>query len=236
MRILYIFPHPYDESFGPALAISRQRREGHDVHLLTLTRGEATSQRDRMGLTKEEMGRVRVGEMECVRGVLGLAGLTVLTFPDAQLAHLDPRDLENAVARHIRRVRPHVVVTYAVHGISRFPDHLVTHAVVKRVFCEMRDEEPGLAPRRLALFTLSEQEEADEGPFPLATSPAEDIDVAETVSEEDLQTAREALNCHQSYQDVIETAAPLERTGTTVYFELFQESHVPRLTSIVSGL
>lgn len=236
MRILYVFPHPDDESFGPALAISRQRREGHDIHLLTLTRGEATSQRDRMGLTQEEMGRVRAGEMECVRGVLGLAGLTILNFPDAQLAHLDPRDLEDAVTRHIRGVRPDVVVTYAVHGVSGFPDHLVTHAVVKRVFCELRDEEPGLAPRRLALFTLAEAEEADDGPFGLSTSPAEDIDVAETVSEEDVRTARAALECHRSYQDVIERAAPLERTGTTLYFELFRESHHPPLPSIVSGL
>ncbi len=36
MRILYIFPHPDDESFGPARAMAAQRRQGHDVYLLTL--------------------------------------------------------------------------------------------------------------------------------------------------------------------------------------------------------
>lgn len=33
MRILYIFPHPDDESFGPARAMAAQRRQGHDVYL-----------------------------------------------------------------------------------------------------------------------------------------------------------------------------------------------------------
>jgi LmbE family N-acetylglucosaminyl deacetylase len=35
MDILYVYPHPDDESFGPALAIARQVREGHRVFLLT---------------------------------------------------------------------------------------------------------------------------------------------------------------------------------------------------------
>ena len=40
MRILYVFPHPDDESFGPARAMATQRRQGHEVYLLTLTGGK----------------------------------------------------------------------------------------------------------------------------------------------------------------------------------------------------
>jgi len=53
MRILYIFPHPDDESFGPARAMAAQRRQAHDVYLLTLTRGEATKVRHKFGWTLE---------------------------------------------------------------------------------------------------------------------------------------------------------------------------------------
>ncbi|TVP77504.1 MAG: PIG-L family deacetylase [Gemmatimonadales bacterium] len=235
MKILYIFPHPDDESFGPALAIARQVREGDDVHLLTLTRGEATKQRHRLGLSLGEMGEVRYREMLEVEKTLGLAGMTVLDFPDSGLAELDPRPLEEAVAREIRVVRPHVVVTYAVHGVSGFRDHLVTHAVVKRVFCQMRDEEPEVAPRRLALFTLAESDHAD-GFTTLATSDPEKIDVAIRVSEADVQVAEAALDCYVTYQEVIEKADPLGRTGRTVYFELFGESHSPPLESLAAGL
>jgi LmbE family N-acetylglucosaminyl deacetylase len=49
MKVLYVFAHPDDESFGPARAMFKQRREGHEVHLLTLTRGGATKQRHKYG-------------------------------------------------------------------------------------------------------------------------------------------------------------------------------------------
>jgi LmbE family N-acetylglucosaminyl deacetylase len=39
MKIMYIFPHPDDESFGPAGAINKQIEEGNEVILLTLTKG-----------------------------------------------------------------------------------------------------------------------------------------------------------------------------------------------------
>ena len=58
MRILYIFPHPDDESFGPARAMAAQRRQGHGVYLLTLTRGEATKVRHTFGWTLDQMGDV----------------------------------------------------------------------------------------------------------------------------------------------------------------------------------
>ncbi|HEX7343805.1 MAG TPA: PIG-L family deacetylase, partial [bacterium] len=54
MRILYIYPHPDDESFGPARVISKQKRQGHEVYLLTLTRGGATKQRFKFNYTVEQ--------------------------------------------------------------------------------------------------------------------------------------------------------------------------------------
>lgn len=235
MRILYVFPHPDDESFGPALAISRQRREGDEVFLLTLTRGGATSQRHRLGLSIEEMGRVRLGEMKAVEQVLDLTGMRVLDFPDSGLAEMDPPELEQAVVDHVREVRPEVLVTYAVHGISGFPDHLVSHAVVKRAFCELRDRDPETAPRRLAFFTLADSER-DDGKFDLRTSSADAIDVAVQVEDPDVERAGRALACYETYQEVIREADPLHRIGTVVYFELFQESHDPPLPSLTSEL
>ena len=157
MKILYIFPHPDDESFGPAKVIARQVREGHQVYLLTLCRGEATRMRHRLGYTKEQMGQVRFREMMEVQKVLGLAGLRVLDFPDSGFKELDPRPLEAAIREEIERIEPQVVVTYAVHGISGFHDHLVGHAAVKRAFIELREGGADYL-RRLALFTVDEEE------------------------------------------------------------------------------
>ncbi|WP_307343357.1 PIG-L deacetylase family protein [Caldalkalibacillus uzonensis] len=99
-----------------------------------------------------------------------------IDFPDGQLKELDPRLLEQAVAAHIRSINPHIVVTYPVHGISGFHDHLVTHAV-KRVFLELR-EQGTVQLKRLALYTLPDSGEpvfAEKG-FRLKQSDPSDID------------------------------------------------------------
>lgn len=232
--ILYVFPHPDDECFGPAPALARQRREGHDVHLLTLTRGEATSERAKFGLSLDEMGAQREREMQDVARTLDLTGLTVLGLPDGGLRDLDPLDLEATVRAHVERVRPDVLVTYAVHGISGHPDHLVGHAVVKRVYCALRREGSPF-PRRLALFTLRAR--AD-GPRPahLKGSPDGAIGAAVSFTDADLARGRAALDCYVTYRDVIVEHQPLDHIGDRVCFELFGERHDPPLDDLFAGL
>lgn len=234
MKILYVFPHPDDESFGPAPVIAKQQREGHAVHLLTLTRGEATKQRHKFDYSKEEMGAVRYEEMQGVAKTLDLADLTVLDFPDGGLDDLDPLELEAAVTARLRAVEPDVVVTYAVHGISGHPDHLVTHAVVKRTFCALRADGADHL-QRLAFFTLPE-DGASERPAHLQGSPEAAIDVVETFDADDLARARAALDCYVTYREVIEEHQPLRVVSDGVCFELFQEAHDPPLGGLVDAL
>ena len=232
--VLYVFPHPDDESFGPAPLIARQRREGHAVHLLTLTRGEATTQREKYGYTKEEMGAAREAEMQRVAEVLDLSSLAVLDFPDGGLAELDPRVLEEAVAARLRDVRPQVVVTYAVHGISGHRDHLAGHAAVKRVFCTLRDEGAAFL-KRLAFFTLPEAD-APRRPAHLRSSPEKYIDCVVQAEAQDVEKARAALAAYETYQDVVEAHEPLRQVEGGVCFELFQEAPRPPLDDLFAGL
>jgi LmbE family N-acetylglucosaminyl deacetylase len=236
--ILYVFPHPDDESFGPAPVLARQQREGHDVHLLTLTRGEATTQRERLGFSKEEMGRTRRQEMDEMANVLGLASLTVLDFEDGALAETDPRVLGGVVAAHVRERRPAVLATYAVHGISGHRDHLACHAVVKRAFCQLRSD--GMdALRRLALFTLSSEEEGSgDRPSHLSHSPAGRIDCRVPFDFEgaDHDRAEEALAAYETYRPVVEEHRPLDQVAGGVCFELFQEAFDPPLEDLFDQL
>lgn len=234
MRVLYIFPHPDDESFGPAPAIASQVRLGHEVFLLTYTRGGATRVRHKYGYSVDRMGDVRYAEMLDVAKTLNLTGMQVMDLPDSGLKEMDPIELEHITEGHVRAVNPDVLVTYAVHGISGFHDHLVTHAVVKRVFCKLR-KEWDQAPRRLALFTLTETT-MEEGKFKLHTSSVDEIDCAIPVQAEDIGKAADALDCYRTYQEVIRDAKVLERTGDTIYFEFFQENYNPHVTSLFHEL
>lgn len=232
-RILYIFPHPDDESFGPAPGIVAQKRQGHEVHLLTLTRGGATKQRHAYGYSVEEMGEVRFREMQCVRDVLDLDDMTVLDLPDGGLGEMDPREIETDIRRTIEHANPDIVVTYAGHGISGHSDHLVTHEVVKRVFCEMRESERGL--RRLAFFTLRAEGRPGR-PAHLKGSPDDRIDAFEPVSADDLRIAARALQCYETYQKVVEEHQPLREVEKGVVFELFQERYHPELKGLCTDL
>ncbi len=234
MRILYVFPHPDDESFGPAPAMSKQRRDGHEVHLLTLTRGGATKVRHELGLTVEEMGAVRAGEMKSMARELDLSSLTVLDLPDSGLKEMDPRVIETAIIEQLEQLRPGLLVSYPAHGISGFEDHLVTHAVVKRVFCELR-EKPDPCVRRLAFTTLHEVPDSDR-PVHLRASRPEDIDCAMPVIDEDREAQRRALDCYRTYRQVIERIDPAALSGEHQYFEIFQEEHNPPLVDLCAGI
>ena len=231
IKILYIFPHPDDESFGPAPAIARQIRRGHEVHLLTLTKGEATKERIRLGISEPEMGDIRFREMQCVEKVLGLTSMTVLDLPDNQLKTLDPRVIEATIEREIKRLRPDVLVTYPVHGISGFHDHLVCHAVVKRLFLRMRDEGATYL-KRLAFFSVLEPETPHLGIHRLSYIRSEDIGCRFSVTPEDIVKFHKALDCYETYQQVIENSRVREVISSEAVFEIFME----RFNTPINGL
>jgi LmbE family N-acetylglucosaminyl deacetylase len=234
MRILYIFPHPDDESFGPANAMHKQMREGHEVFLLTLTKGGSTKKRFDFGYTVEEMGDVRYKEMRKVEKVLKLKGMTVLNLPDSGLKHLDPRIIEDIIKDEILRLRPDVVVTYAVHGISGFHDHLVTHAVVKRAYCELKENNSFL--KRLAFFTVNDESAKLSNHFKITPSSKEEIKCVITVSDEDISKAHEALDCYETYADVIKASGIKSLILHEVCFEIFNEKQEEVLNDLFKNL
>ncbi len=226
MRFLYIFPHPDDESFGPVAVMHQQLKAGHEVHLLTLTRGGATKQRHVLGLSVEEMGAVRLKEMQAVERTIGLSGMTVWDYPDSGLKNMDPRVLERTIGEHITALRPDVLVSYAVHGISGFHDHLVTHAVVKRQYLEMRDGGHSYL-RRLALLTIPDSGEPvfNGALIRLKTSTPAEINCVIRLDQDDRDMMVACLRCYETYQQTIADSGVIEKIGDTIHFELFGEQH-----------
>ena len=237
MRILYIFPHPDDESFGPAPVMKAQTDAGHEVFLLTLTKGGATKVRHQLNLTVSEMGDIRYKEMLQVEKVLKLTGMTVLDLPDGGLQEMDPRELERIVAENIRKIEPQLIVTYPVHGVSGFHDHLVTHAVVKRVFLSLIDEGANYL-KRLAFITLPNKtmEPMQRGSFLMKQSDERLIDCEVPVNDQDREVLKAALSCYETYKETIEKSGVLEVIGDRIYFEIYKEDHKPPLMDLTDKL
>ncbi len=238
LKFIYIFPHPDDESFGPTGAMAQQLRAGHEVHLLTLTRGEATSIRHELGVSLDEMADMRYNEMLAVKNTIGLTSMEVLNLPDGELAELDPRKIENIIYDRILKLDPHVVVTYPVHGVSGFFDHLVTHACVKRVFCSLCDAEL-YNLQRLAFLTLPDKglpAFMSDGTIRMKNSSRELIDCVVTLSDEDIKIMEECLNCYKTYQGKIEESKVMKKIGRRLYFEFYQEDYFEPVDNLEYGL
>lgn len=238
MKILYIFPHPDDESFGPAGAIWQQVKNGHDVHLLTLTRGGATQVRHKLNLSIEEMGKIRYNEMQAVQKTLGISTMKILDYEDSGLKEMDPRVLENTMKNHIENIQPNIIVTYPVHGGSGFHDHLVTYATVKRTYLDLKDNGASYL-KRLAFFTMPDSggpSMLPDGWPRLKLSEQNLIDCIVPLNSEDIEKMKDALSCYETYKEMVEKTGVIEKIGNKVHFEIAFETHNPILTDLTQNI
>ena len=213
--------------------MAAQRRQGHEVYLLTLTRGEATKVRHKFGRTLEQMGEARYRELVDVRTTLDLTDIRVLSLPDGGLKELDPWSIEEVIREEILRVKPHVVVTFPIHGISGFHDHIVTHGTVTRVYLELRrPDHPWL--QRLAFFTLAVAPATF--PWHVNVTKPEEIDCVFDASDADMERFHRALDCYVTYADIIAATKIHNVFGKDVHFEIYREDHKPPLTGLCEGL
>jgi LmbE family N-acetylglucosaminyl deacetylase len=145
--LMCIFAHPDDESLGTGGTLARYSGEGVEIHLVTATRGE----RGWFGPPDEypgpeALGRIREAELTAAAQVLGISTVSFLDYIDGDL---DQAPHDEAVARivsHVRRVKPHVALTFAADGSYGHPDHiaicqLATAAAVRAADCTFRDPE-----------------------------------------------------------------------------------------------
>ncbi len=123
MKILAVFAHPDDESFGPGGTLCRYALTGHTVDLMTFTRGEAGSLGISKELPDEELAKRRSLELECAARKLHIHNLTILDFPDKKLKELPDDKGTGVIRKKIEEFNPDVVITFHPNGISGHPDH-----------------------------------------------------------------------------------------------------------------
>jgi LmbE family N-acetylglucosaminyl deacetylase len=144
-RLLFVFPHPDDETFATGGSIAKYAHEGVEVHYACGTRGEVgTVDAERLKPYEhlpedQRVGALRGQELRCAADKLGLTGLHYLGYRDSGMTGSpetqDPRALINANADEvtlklvelIRSIKPHVIVTHDPFGGYGHPDHIFLH-------------------------------------------------------------------------------------------------------------
>jgi N-acetyl-1-D-myo-inositol-2-amino-2-deoxy-alpha-D-glucopyranoside deacetylase len=121
--VLAVFAHPDDESLSAGGLLARHAAAGARTTVLTTTWAPGT---------------IRSGELADATRLLGAGGPRMLGYADARVPDSAPgrprlvdAPVDEAVARlvrHLRELRPDIVVTHDVHGgATGHPDHAHTH-------------------------------------------------------------------------------------------------------------
>lgn len=125
LKLMCVLAHPDDESLGTGGILAKYAAEGVKTYLVTATRGERgwpAAPEDNPGLDK--LGQIREAELHAAADILGLREVNFLDYMDGELDEADPREATSKIVSHIRRVRPHVVVTFDPNGAYGHPDHI----------------------------------------------------------------------------------------------------------------
>jgi LmbE family N-acetylglucosaminyl deacetylase len=134
MKILAIFAHPDDESYGPAGTLARATHEGHAVALLTLTHGESASLGISRQLSAENLAERRSQELKSAAEKIGIQKINLLDLADKKLQYIPDQNGTSIICNEITSINPDILITYHDNTISGHPDHLaVTKWVINAV-------------------------------------------------------------------------------------------------------
>ena len=231
LTLLVVHAHPDDESISTGGVLAKYSADGVRTVLTYCTRGEAgdilnpefVSPEPGMGITE-----IRAIELEKALNVLDVESVHFLDYRDSGMAgtpenhhpqafaRADKQEATARLVKIIRRVRPHVIVTYNEKGTYLHPDHIMANRITLRAFKAAGDRDyntpGGLEPwqpsrlfftaipleriRRMHRVYVEQGEEPDFDPEVLGTS--EDKISAVIDVRKFLSRKLEALNCHQS--------------------------------------
>ena len=125
LRLMCVLAHPDDESLGTGGVLAKYSREGVETFVVTATRGER-GRFDDKGTSPGPaiVGQTREAELRAAARELGVQEVSLLDYLDGELDRVDAAEASEKIASHIRRVRPHVVVTFDPFGAYGHPDHI----------------------------------------------------------------------------------------------------------------
>ncbi len=195
MIALGVAAHPDDLDFGASGTFAKWAREGIDCYYLICTNGCKGSDDPKM--TEEKLVRIRRAEQVAAGKIIGLRKVFFLDHNDTEL--VADLALKKEVVRHIRMLKPDIVVTtdptviYNKRGFVNHTDHRAAGlAALDAVYPLARDrltfrelEKEGLKPHKVGTLYLSNFDSGEQ---------VEDISKTIGIKEK-------ALRCHKSQID-----------------------------------
>ncbi len=161
LKLMAVLAHPDDESLGAGGILAKYAAEGVETFLVTATRGEhGWVGEEQQHPDSEVLGQIREAELRAAAEILGICSVDFLGYIDGELDQADPAEVVAKIARHLRRVRPDVVVTFGPDGSYGHPDHIAisqctTAAIVESASADSPDQRDMALHRVAKLYYMA---------------------------------------------------------------------------------
>jgi N-acetyl-1-D-myo-inositol-2-amino-2-deoxy-alpha-D-glucopyranoside deacetylase len=152
-KMVFFGAHPDDETFGIGSTLAKYAAAGVQVYCVCSTHGEAGTVDPEFMQGYDTVADVRIAEMKCAAGVLGLSNVFYLGYRDSgmpgspdnkhpqSLAMAPLEEVAGRMVKIIRDIKPEVVITHDSGGAYGHPDHIATHKAVVMAFQAAGDQE-----------------------------------------------------------------------------------------------
>jgi LmbE family N-acetylglucosaminyl deacetylase len=252
IKLMCVLAHPDDESLATGGILAKYAASGVQTYLIMATRGE----RGWPGLDADypgpqALGRLREAELRAAAQVLGLREVVFLDYQDGALDRADHAEAIAKIVTHLRRVRPHVVVTFDPNGMYGHPDHIaISQLTTTAVMAAADPSYHGLttgSPHRVAKLYyrafLQAEQVAYEATFGRLVMPVDSIERRFTAWPEWAITTRietsaygeqvwQAVKCHRSQ---VPDYPKLKALADEVHTRLWATQTYYRAMSLVNG-
>jgi N-acetylglucosamine malate deacetylase 2 len=125
---LLVIAHPDDESFGLGAIAGQLTAAGTAAHVLCFTHGEAST----LNENQVELHAERSRELRRAATELGIGAVTLLGYPDGNLAASPPAELAGHVARLAADSGAEGLLVFDDTGVTGHPDHRAATAAAVR--------------------------------------------------------------------------------------------------------
>jgi N-acetyl-1-D-myo-inositol-2-amino-2-deoxy-alpha-D-glucopyranoside deacetylase len=138
-RVLAVSAHPDDDTLFAGGTLAKYAAEGYEVYTLDTTRGEGGEVGEPPVGPKEQLGIFREAEARCAARALGERDIFFLDFVDPHMEidgialpiEATLEQFSAAIAEHLARLRPEIVITHGTDGEYGHPQHRFTHVATR---------------------------------------------------------------------------------------------------------
>jgi LmbE family N-acetylglucosaminyl deacetylase len=228
-RVLAIFPHPDDESYGPAGTLHAiGRDDANATTVFIMTRGEASSMGPERGLSPDEVAAVRRERLAEVDGALGLDALLLGGFPDGGMARCPLSELAGAIGDALDALEPQVVIAHDPRGVNAHADHIATHWAIRAA----------LATRsgiRLAMLAYLQDVADLVAPRLLIPTPEDEVDCVIHLDAAAVAAKQKALDVHEAIITLEDDGSDRLRRPPIERYDFLDESFDPPLDDLFAA-